>query len=52
MLEQAPLQNLARDGELVTYRHPGFWKCMDTLRDKQDLNRLWASGEAPWKTWG
>lgn len=52
VLEQAPLQNLARDGELVTYRHPGFWKCMDTLRDKQDLNQLWASGEAPWKTWG
>jgi glucose-1-phosphate cytidylyltransferase len=51
VLEQAPLQNLARDGELVTYRHPGFWKCMDTLRDKQELGQMWSSGSAPWKTW-
>ena len=52
VLEREPLQNLARDGELVTYRHPGFWKCMDTLRDKQELSEMWASGDAPWKTWG
>ncbi len=51
VLEQAPLQTLAREGELLTYKHEGFWKCMDTLRDKQDLNGLWQSGSAPWKTW-
>jgi glucose-1-phosphate cytidylyltransferase len=51
VFEQQPLQNLANDGELFTYRHPGFWKCMDTQRDKMDLHALWQSGEAPWKTW-
>jgi len=45
------LQRLARDGQLYTYRHNGFWKCMDTLRDKQDLNQMWQSGSAKWKTW-
>lgn len=51
IFEQKPLQNLACDGELVAFKHPGFWKCMDTLRDKLDLNELWAKGNAPWKTW-
>jgi glucose-1-phosphate cytidylyltransferase len=51
VLEQAPLQDLARDGQLMTYRHGGFWKCMDTLRDKQELGKMWQSGDAPWKTW-
>ena len=51
IFEQKPLQNLARDGQLFTFKHPGFWKCMDTLRDKMDLNELWAKGNAPWKTW-
>lgn len=51
VFEQQPLQSLAREGELCTYRHPGFWKCMDTLRDKTELNDLWKSGHAPWKTW-
>ncbi|ABD68984.1 Nucleotidyl transferase [Rhodoferax ferrireducens T118] len=51
IFEREPLQNLANDGELFTYKHPGFWKCMDTLRDKLDLNALWQSGDAPWKTW-
>lgn len=51
VFEQQPLQNLANDGELFTYKHPGFWKCMDTQRDKMDLNALWLSGSAPWKTW-
>jgi glucose-1-phosphate cytidylyltransferase len=51
VLEQAPLQNLARDNELMTYKHSGFWKCMDTLKDKNDLNEMWKSGHAPWKTW-
>ena len=49
--EQQPLQNLARDGELFTYKHDGFWKCMDTLRDKLDLNSLWNKGNAPRKIW-
>ena len=51
IFEEAPLQNLAADGELFIYKHPGFWKCMDTLRDKLDLNNLWAKGDAPWKIW-
>ncbi len=51
VFEQQPLQTMARDGELFCYNHPGFWKCMDTLRDKTDLNELWQSGKAPWKTW-
>lgn len=51
VFEQDPLQGLARNGQLYTYRHNGFWKCMDTLRDKQDLNQMWQSGSAKWKTW-
>ena len=49
--EQGPLERLAADGELVGYRHTGFWQPMDTLRDKIHLNELWASGSAPWKIW-
>jgi glucose-1-phosphate cytidylyltransferase len=49
VLEREPLQDLARDGQLVTYRHEGFWKCMDTLRDKMELEQMWKSGNAPWK---
>ena len=51
MFEHAPLQNLARDGQLMAFRHQGFWQCMDTLREKHLLQELWESGEAPWKTW-
>lgn len=51
VLEQTPLQTLAREGELMTYRHQRFWKCMDTLRDKQELNQMWQTNAAPWKTW-
>ncbi|MGA0608461.1 glucose-1-phosphate cytidylyltransferase [Phenylobacterium sp. VNQ135] len=47
--EAAPLEGLARDGELMAYRHDGFWAAMDTLRDKNHLEALWASGEAPWR---
>ena len=50
-LERAPLRRLAADGQLMAYRHSGFWQCMDTLRDKRLLDQLWQSGEAPWKTW-
>lgn len=49
--EAAPLESLARDGELVAFRHAGFWHAMDTLRDKNQLEELWASGQAPWKVW-
>lgn len=51
IFEQAPLQNLAKDGEIFTFKHSGFWKPMDTLRDKQELERLWDSKKAPWKVW-
>jgi glucose-1-phosphate cytidylyltransferase len=51
VFEQAPLERLALDGELYTYRHTGFWKCMDTLRDKVKLNEMWESGNALWKSW-
>ena len=49
--EQEPLGRLAETGELMAYEHHGFWQPMDTLRDKQQLEALWASGRAPWKTW-
>ena len=51
IFEQKPLQNLATEGELYTYRHDGFWKCMDTLKDKSDLNKMIGQGRAPWITW-
>ena len=49
--EQEPLRGLAERGELAAYGHDGFWQPMDTLREKTLLERLWASGEAPWKVW-
>lgn len=49
--EQAPLAGLAADGELMAFAHDGFWQPMDTLRDKNLLEELWASGRAPWKSW-
>ena len=49
--EQEPLQGLARDGQLRAYHHSGFWRPMDTLRDKNYLEERWASGRAEWKTW-
>lgn len=51
MLEKTPLERLARDGQLVAYKHDGFWQPMDTLRDKQFLEELWNSNNAPWKVW-
>lgn len=51
VFEEAPLQRLAQDGKLYTYKHTGFWKPMDSLKDKSDLNKLWNDGEAPWKVW-
>jgi glucose-1-phosphate cytidylyltransferase len=49
--EQEPLRRLAREGKLSAYRHDGFWQAMDTLRDKNYLEELWAQGNAPWKIW-
>lgn len=49
--EKEPLEALAKDGQLMAYRYTGFWQCMDTLRDKKRLQRLWDSGRAPWKIW-
>jgi glucose-1-phosphate cytidylyltransferase len=51
MWEHAPLTNLARDGQLVAYKHESFWQCMDTLREKHLLQKLWDSGNPPWKLW-
>ena len=49
--EREPMERLARDGQLVAYKHEGFWRPMDTLRDKNDLETLWASGNPPWRVW-
>ncbi len=49
--ERQPLERLASDGQLAAFRHHGFWRPMDTLRDKRHLEELWASGAAPWKVW-
>jgi glucose-1-phosphate cytidylyltransferase len=51
IFEQEPLKNLANDGELYTYKHDGFWMPMDTLSDKNKLNKLWNQNQAPWKLW-
>ena len=51
IFEREPLQNLALDGELFAFKHEGFWKPMDTLRDKLELQKLWESKKAPWKIW-
>lgn len=52
VLEKEPLERAARNGQLMSFKHCGFWQCMDTLREKQKLDELWASGNAPWKKWG
>jgi len=51
IFEKKPLEKLAKEGELYTYKHNGFWKPMDTLRDKNELNRMWNDGKAKWKVW-
>lgn len=51
VLEQTVMRQLVADGELKSYYHEGFWQCMDTKREKELLEKLWASGEAPWKVW-
>jgi glucose-1-phosphate cytidylyltransferase len=49
--EDEPLTGLALEGQLAAFVHDGFWQPMDTLREKKQLEALWASGNAPWKTW-
>jgi glucose-1-phosphate cytidylyltransferase len=49
--EKEPLEQLAKDGQLMAYLHDGFWQCMDTLREKQLLQGMWDGGNAPWKVW-
>ena len=49
--EKEPLESLAQDGQLQAWHHRGFWQPMDTMRDKQHLEKLWSSGSAPWKIW-
>lgn len=51
IFEKSPLENLAKDGKMHSYKHTGFWKPMDTLRDNTELNAMWDSGKAPWKKW-
>ncbi len=51
VFERETLEVLAERGELMSYKHTGFWQCMDTVREKQDLEKLWATGHAPWKVW-
>ncbi len=49
--EKEPMEGLTRDGQMMAYKHTGFWQCMDTLRDKKLLQDLWDAGNPPWKTW-
>ncbi len=51
IFEREPMEKLAEDGELMSYIYKGFWQCMDTKREMDVLEKLWASGNAPWKTW-
>lgn len=51
IFEQQPLQKLAEDGKIYTFKHEGFWKPMDSLKDKNDLNKMWDNNKAPWKVW-
>jgi len=50
-LEAQVLEQLAREGQLAAYRHDDFWQCMDTLRDKRQLESVWREGNAPWRRW-
>lgn len=51
VFEREPMEALAAQGELMSYMHRGFWQCMDTYREKETLEKLWAAGQAPWKVW-
>jgi glucose-1-phosphate cytidylyltransferase len=51
VFEKDPLENIAKNGQMAAFKHTGFWKPMDTLRDKQELENLWEAKAAPWKNW-
>ena len=51
VFEKKPLAKLAKERQLKAYNHNGFWQCMDTKREMDSLEAMWASGNAPWKTW-
>jgi glucose-1-phosphate cytidylyltransferase len=51
MWEDQPLEKLSKDGQLMAYKHSGFWKCMDAMRDKIELENLWNNQKAKWKVW-
>lgn len=51
VFEKEPLEKLSRDGQLMAYKHKGFWQCMDHQREKEKLEELWRNGKAPWKVW-
>ena len=49
--EREPLERVAKEGQLMAFKHNGFWQCMDTLRDREKLEKMWVTGNAPWKVW-
>ena len=49
--EKAPLSSISSDGQLMSYKHHGYWKCMDAMRDKIELEEIWETNKAPWKVW-
>lgn len=51
ILEKQPLEMVAKENQLMAYKHEGFWQCMDTVREKEQLEKMWANGYAPWKVW-
>ena len=51
IFERKPLEQVAAKGELMSYCHNGFWQCMDTAREKEMLEKMWSTGNAPWKVW-
>ena len=51
IFERGPLEKMVKDNKVYCYKHKGFWQCMDTLRDKEKLEKIWESGDAPWKRW-
>lgn len=51
VFEKEPLENIAKAGQMISYKHTGFWKPMDTMRDNQELNKMWEEDKAPWKVW-
>ena len=51
VFEREPLEKLAKEGQLMSYMHKGFWQCMDTVREKEQLEKMWSSNNAPWKIW-